>query len=119
MVACDVDFSGDSYEITQYEADDGELLKNINVTTTFLEGIGDVPGQIRRVQRGVELIVGGVSELDFHAGRVEVLADLVGFLRGLFRHARSQRVLGRGGAAAGAVAARKQGQDQQKRQNQC
>ncbi len=41
MVACDVDFSGDSYEITQYEADDGELLKNINVTTAFLEGLGD------------------------------------------------------------------------------
>lgn len=41
MVACDVDFSGDSYEITQYEADDRELLKNINVTTAFLEGIGD------------------------------------------------------------------------------
>lgn len=41
MVACDVDFSGDSYEVTQYDANESELLNNITVTSDFLEGIGD------------------------------------------------------------------------------
>lgn len=40
MIACDVDFSGDSYEITQFENSDDKLKKNIEVTQQFLEGIG-------------------------------------------------------------------------------
>lgn len=40
MVPCDVDFSGDSYEVTQYERNDTELAKNIEVTNLFLTGIG-------------------------------------------------------------------------------
>lgn len=41
MIPCDLDFSGDSYEITQYENNDIELERNIRVTEEFLEGIGD------------------------------------------------------------------------------
>lgn len=40
MIACDVDFSGDSYEVTQFENSDSELKKNIDVTEEFLSGLG-------------------------------------------------------------------------------
>lgn len=40
MVACDVDFSGDSYEVTQYENQGDKLYKNIRVTEQFLNGLG-------------------------------------------------------------------------------
>ena len=40
MIACDVDFSGDSYEVTQYENSDEELQSNIVVTEGFLTGLG-------------------------------------------------------------------------------
>ncbi len=39
MIPCDVDFSGDSYEVTQYENDDSELKKNIEVAERFLSGL--------------------------------------------------------------------------------
>lgn len=40
MIPCDVDFSGDSYEVTQYENDEKGLNDNINVTDEFLSGLG-------------------------------------------------------------------------------
>lgn len=40
MVTCDVDFSGDSYEITKYDDDNEVLMHNIDVTNTFLEQSG-------------------------------------------------------------------------------
>lgn len=40
MMACDVDFSGDSYEVTQYENSERDLRNNIDVTEAFLNGIG-------------------------------------------------------------------------------
>lgn len=40
MVACDVDFSGDSYEVTQFEDSQSELQNNIDVTESFLKRIG-------------------------------------------------------------------------------
>ena len=40
MIACDVDFSGDSYEVTQFENSESELRKNIDVTEQFLSGLG-------------------------------------------------------------------------------
>ena len=40
MVACDVDFSGDSYEVTQFENLEDKLDQNINVTEHFLNGLG-------------------------------------------------------------------------------
>lgn len=40
MVTCDVDFSGDSYEITKFDDNKAVLSYNINVTKNFLEGIG-------------------------------------------------------------------------------
>ncbi|MBD5520788.1 MAG: Z1 domain-containing protein [Lachnospiraceae bacterium] len=40
MVACDVDFSGDSYEVTQFEDSEEDLRKNINVTEDFLQKLG-------------------------------------------------------------------------------
>lgn len=40
MIACDVDFSGDSYEITQYENNETELARNIEITNQFLTRIG-------------------------------------------------------------------------------
>lgn len=42
MVACDVDFSGDSYEITQFEKSERMLKDNYEVTERFLENIGTV-----------------------------------------------------------------------------
>lgn len=42
MVACDVDFSGDSYEVTQYENSCSDLSRNIDVTEVFLSKIGEV-----------------------------------------------------------------------------
>ena len=41
LVACDVDFSGDSYEVTQYEDNEEGLKNNIEVTERFLTGIGN------------------------------------------------------------------------------
>lgn len=40
MIACDVDFSGDSYEVTQYENSERDLRNNIVVTEVFLNGLG-------------------------------------------------------------------------------
>lgn len=40
MVACDVDFSGDSYEVTQFEDASNDLENNIAVTEKFLDEIG-------------------------------------------------------------------------------
>lgn len=40
MIACDVDFSGDSYEVTQYENLGDKLNANITVTEQFLTGLG-------------------------------------------------------------------------------
>ena len=40
MVACDVDFSGDSYEVTQFEDSETELKKNIETAEDFLVGMG-------------------------------------------------------------------------------
>ena len=40
MVACDVDFSGDSYEITQFDKSEEILQKNLDVTEDFLNNIG-------------------------------------------------------------------------------
>ena len=40
MIPCDVDFSGDSYEVTQFEEDENSLQSNINITEQFLTGIG-------------------------------------------------------------------------------
>lgn len=40
MVMCDVDFSGESYEVTQFEDSEEELKKNINVTEYFLQSLG-------------------------------------------------------------------------------
>ena len=41
MIACDVDFSGDSYEITQFEKSEQVLKKNLDVTEAFLCKIGN------------------------------------------------------------------------------
>jgi len=41
MIACDVDFSGDSYEVTQFENSDIDLKNNIEITESFLRGIGE------------------------------------------------------------------------------
>lgn len=40
MIACDVDFSGDSYEVTRFYNDDVKLIKNIDVTEKFLQSLG-------------------------------------------------------------------------------
>lgn len=40
MVACDVDFSGDSYEITQFDESEDDLMNNITTTEYFLNSIG-------------------------------------------------------------------------------
>lgn len=40
MIACDVDFSGDSYEVTQYENIEDKLFANIMITEQFLKGLG-------------------------------------------------------------------------------
>lgn len=42
MVACDVDFSGDSYEITQFEKSEHVLKENLDATESFLSKIGHV-----------------------------------------------------------------------------
>ena len=42
MIACDVDFSGDSYEITQFEKSEYVLKKNLDATESFLSKIGHV-----------------------------------------------------------------------------
>ena len=39
-IECDFDFSGDSYEVTQFDNEQNVLLGNINSTRTFLESIG-------------------------------------------------------------------------------
>ena len=39
-VECDFDFSGDSYEVTQFDNNIDVLSKNISVTSVFLEGLG-------------------------------------------------------------------------------
>jgi hypothetical protein len=39
MIACDVDFSGDSYETTQFDQDINVLKNNIFVTDSFLNGL--------------------------------------------------------------------------------
>lgn len=41
MVPCDVDFAGDSYEVTQFDNNNEDLLNNIKVTEAFLNGIGN------------------------------------------------------------------------------
>ncbi len=40
MIACDVDFSGDSYEITQFDKSDEIIKRNIDVTEEFINGLG-------------------------------------------------------------------------------
>ena len=40
MVTCDVDFSGDSYEITKFDNNQGDLNHNLTLTNTFLSRIG-------------------------------------------------------------------------------
>ena len=40
MIACDVDFSGDSYEVTQFENSVEGLKHNIDVTEQFLSNLG-------------------------------------------------------------------------------
>ncbi len=40
MVACDVDFSGDSYEVTQFENSNDGLKHNIDITEKFLSQVG-------------------------------------------------------------------------------
>lgn len=40
MIPCDVDFSGDSYEITQFDDSKIDLINNINLAESFLNGIG-------------------------------------------------------------------------------
>ena len=40
MIACDLDFSGDSYEITQFENSDTGLKHNLDTTDNFLTGLG-------------------------------------------------------------------------------
>lgn len=39
-IECDFDFSGDSYEVTQFDNEQNVLLGNINSTRSFLESIG-------------------------------------------------------------------------------
>lgn len=41
MVPCDVDFSGDSYEVTQFANSNDGLQHNIDVTEEFLKGLGN------------------------------------------------------------------------------
>lgn len=40
MIACDVDFSGDSYETAQFDSKKEVLEKNILITESFLNGLG-------------------------------------------------------------------------------
>lgn len=40
MEACDLDFTGNSYEVTQFEDDEVGLLHNIEATEAFLTGLG-------------------------------------------------------------------------------
>lgn len=40
MIPCDVDFSGDSYEVTQFEDSEQDLKNNIILTESFLEQLG-------------------------------------------------------------------------------
>ncbi len=40
MIPCDVDFSGDSYETTQFDNSEIDLKNNIVITEKFLDGIG-------------------------------------------------------------------------------
>ena len=40
MVACDIDFSGDSYEVTKFEKNEDVLKKNIASTEDFLSKLG-------------------------------------------------------------------------------
>ena len=41
MIACDVDFSGDSYEVTQFDNNDDKLNENIRITEEFLQSLGE------------------------------------------------------------------------------
>ena len=40
MIACDVDFSGDSYEVTKFENNGDDLKKNIDITDEFIKTLG-------------------------------------------------------------------------------
>lgn len=41
MIACDVDFSGDSYEVTQFDNNNDKLNENIFITENFLKLLGE------------------------------------------------------------------------------
>lgn len=41
MVSCNIDFTGDSYEITKFDESEQSLQKNLDITTSFLERLGN------------------------------------------------------------------------------